>query len=317
VENYYTFLKVDPTTSLENIREALVKQQNVLRQKQNTLSTRDIDGLIEVRDKEKKLGEAAKVFANKEARDTYNKLLKEAGTQPAPDNKQKASAPPVDEIEEKELPPAKNEYHQFRRDQLYANAFSVGNAELFFVGGMGTFVGVYTQSWDWAVGTVPAMFLLAYMLGYRKALSWLPLSIIALVSGLLVYGITMLFAPFHYDQVQTSYFLFNITRPLTLRHQIIAGTCIGVLPALTGFLVFFSSRKTSFEIDFYFGTILFGLGGGIILWLIVTLLGSIFNWGFGFGYGWNLNFLGGFVVTTFAGLGVIILFYVWSKARRA
>jgi uncharacterized protein YjbI with pentapeptide repeats len=218
----------------------------------------------------------------------------------------------------KNLPPAKNKYHQFRRDTLYAkSAIGVIGAEFFLLGGVGTLVGVYTQSWVWALGTVAVLFLLAYILGYRKALTLLPYSITAIVSGMLVYGITLLLIPSHYDQAQASLLWFNTVRILTLRHQIIAGTCIGAVLSLCGLYVFNSSHEfgSFFEVELYGGGILFGIGGGIIVWLIVSSLGSIFNWGFGFGFGWNFNLLCGFLVTVIAGIGVICLLYVWMRAR--
>jgi uncharacterized protein YjbI with pentapeptide repeats len=218
----------------------------------------------------------------------------------------------------KQLPPAKNKYHRFRRDTLYAkSAISVVSAEFFLLGGVGTFVGVYTQSWVWALGTVAVLFLLAYIVGYRKALTLLPYTITAIVSGVLVYGITLLLIPSHYDQAQASLLWFNTVRILTLRHQLIAGTCIGTVFSLFGLYVFNSSHEfgSFFEIELYGGGILLGIGGGLIVWLIVTLLGSIYNWGFGFGYGWNFNLLCGFLVTAVAGIGVICLLYVWVSAR--
>lgn len=67
----------------------------------------------------------------------------------------------------------------------------------------------------------------------------------------------------------------------------------------------------------FVGSLLYSIGDGVLVWLIVTLLGSIFNWGFGFGYGWSFNLLCGFLVTVIAGVGVICLLYVWTRSRRA
>ncbi len=218
----------------------------------------------------------------------------------------------------KKLPPAKNKYHQFRRDTLYAaSAFSVINAEFFLLSGVGTLVGIWTQSSFFAVGTVAALFLLAYLLGYRNALSLLPLSTTAILSAALVYGIIFLLTPAHYDQAQTSLLWFNTVRILTLRHQIIAGMCMGAVFSLFGFYVFNSSHEfvSVFEVGLYGGGVLLGIGGGFVVWLIVTSLGSIYNWGFGFGYGWNFNLFCGFLVTAIAGIGLICLLYVWWRAR--
>ena len=228
--------------------------------------------------------------------------------------------PPMPEAKIKKLPPAKNKYHQFRRDELYAkSAFSVVSAVFFLLSGVGTFVGIWTQSRLWAVGAVTILFLLAYLLGYRKALTLLPLSATAIVSGMLVYGVTFLLASTHYNQAQTSILWFNTVRILELRHQLIAGTCIGAVFSLFGFYAFTSSRVDErwFEIMLYSGGIIFGIGGGFIAWFIVSSLGSIFNWGFGFGFGWNFNLFYGFFVTAIAGMGLIYLLYVWIKTRNA
>ena len=218
----------------------------------------------------------------------------------------------------KALPPAKNKYHQFRRDTLYAkSAFSVVSTEFFLLSGVGALVGIWTQAWYWAVGTVAMLFLLAYVLGYRKALTLLPLSLIALLSGTLAYGITLLLTPFHYDQTQSSFIWFNTVRIMSLKHQIIAGTCIGAICSLCSFYIFTSSNEfgTFFDYMFCVCGVLYGIGGGLLLWLIVNLLGSVFNWGFGFGYGWNFNLFCGFLVTALAGIGIICLLYIWAKAR--
>jgi tetratricopeptide (TPR) repeat protein len=223
-------------------------------------------------------------------------------------------APPESIAENEETTPKApspaNLYQQFRREKLHASAFGAGSGELLLLGGMGALVGVFTQSWPWAVGTVAALFLLAYALGYRKALSLLPWSVIGIVSGTLVYGITVSLASAHYDQVQTSHLWFNVVRLLTLRHQLIAGTCIGAVFSLLGFMVYYS--KIGFNIAGAANSCLV-LGG--IAWLIVISLGSIFDWGFGFGYGWSFGLLYGFVVTVLAGVGVIGLLFVWTRAR--
>jgi uncharacterized protein YjbI with pentapeptide repeats len=226
--------------------------------------------------------------------------------------------PPVPETKVKALPPAKNKYHQFRRDTLYASsAFSVASAEFFLLSGVGALVGVWTQSWFWVVGTVAILFLLAYLLGYRKALSLLPLGVTAILSGVLVYGITFFLTPAHYDQAQMSLLWFHTVRILALRHQIIAGMGMGAVFSLFGLYVFTSSHEfaSSFEMGLYGGGVFFGIGGGFIVWLIVTSLGSIYNWGFGFGFGWNFNLFCGFLVTEIAGIGLICLLYVWRRAR--
>lgn len=178
-------------------------------------------------------------------------------------------------------------------------------------------MGVFTQSWPFAVGSVVVLFLLAYALGYRKALSLLSLGILTIVSIALVTVITLFLASFLYDKAQASQFLFFGTRMLTLRHQIIAGTFIGAVTSLIGFVVFTSSDKEgdSFETYFYGGAVL-GIIGGAIVWVIVTLLGSLFDWGFGFGFGLLFNLLCGFLVTAIAGMGAASLVYVFVKSRR-
>jgi hypothetical protein len=225
-------------------------------------------------------------------------------------------APAGKEAESEEavtLAPPRNAYHGFRRDTLYASTVGVVHGEFALLAGVGTLVGILTQSWPIAVGSVAVLFVLAFVLGYRKALTWIPLTIVALVSGALVWYLTGLTAFLSYDHVQISHFWFDTVRMLTIRHQIIAGAAIGGVVSLAGLYVMGSSRKEPFLGQFYVGVFI-GLFFGGIGWLIVTLLGSIFDWGFGFGYGLLYNVLDGFLVALIAGIGLISLFYVWKKA---
>lgn len=205
-------------------------------------------------------------------------------------------------------------YYKFRHNEIYASTFAVLNAEIFLLAGMGTLIGILTQRWLWAVGTVVVFFALAYP-AYRKAIPLLFLSIIGMISGAFACWITILISPAHYDMVITNNFLFNITGTITFRHQIIAGICIGAIFSLPGFYVLDSSKKTSFDTNLYAGAILLGIGSGSVVWLIVNLLASIFNWGFGFASGWYLNFFGGYLVTACAGIGIICLYYFWSRIQ--
>lgn len=228
-----------------------------------------------------------------------------------------ARTPPDVESTPKETLPVRSKYQQFRQDRLYADTLGVASTEFLLLGGVGTLVGVFTQAWFLAIGAVAVLFLLAYALGYRKALSLVPLNSIAVASGVLACLATLLLASAQYDQVQSSHLWLGIVRTLTIRHQIIAGACIGAFCSLPGFYAFSSSEETSYETYLFAGAVLFGIGGGFALWLIITLLGTIFDWGFGFGYGWLLNLLYGFLPTTAAGIGVIFLLYIWNKTRRA
>ena len=219
--------------------------------------------------------------------------------------------------EPKPLPAPKNQYDMIRLDKLRAKASSIGTAEVFLLGGVGALVGVMTQSWPLALGTVVALALLSYILGYRKLLSWLPLGIIAMACAAVVAALTMYMASLPYDHAQQSHFWFGIIRTLTLRHQLIAGASVGAVASLCGFYVFDSSKKDSFETNFYTGAVFIGIVCGSLLWLIVSALGSIFNWGFGFGYGGLTGFLGGYLVAAIAGVGLITLLFVWKRARGA
>jgi tetratricopeptide (TPR) repeat protein len=219
--------------------------------------------------------------------------------------------------EPKPLPAPKNQYDMMRLDKLHAKASSVGTVEVFLLGGVGALVGVMTQSWLFALATAVVLAVLAYVLGYRKLLSWLPFGIIAVASAAVVVALTFYVTPLPYDHQQISQFWFGIQRALTLRRQIIAGAGVGALASLCGFYVFDSSRKDSFETNFYVGAVFLGMGGGGVVWLVVSALGSIFNWGFGFGYGWLTGFLVGYLVTAIAGIGLITLLFVWKRTRSA
>jgi len=203
----------------------------------------------------------------------------------------------------------------FRKEKLKSEAFSVGSWTFFLLGGLGAIVGVNTQSWPWAVGTVVLAVVLASVFGHRKALSSITLVIMALVSAALVYKLTVFLAGYDYGQVQTSHLLFDAVRHLTLRSQIIAGACAGAIGSLWGFYVY--SDKDHLDLSMLFATLFLALPTGAILWLGLSTLGSIFDWGFGFGYGWDFSLLDGFIITALGGLGLIASTFLWREAHRS
>ncbi|HEY7127412.1 MAG TPA: TIR domain-containing protein [Ktedonobacterales bacterium] len=179
------------------------------------------------------------------------------------------------------------------------------------LGGVGVSVGMLTQSWAWAIQVTAALALIAYPLGYHRAMGLVAGSFILLASGALVFGVTWLFSPLQYDHPEVGHLWFNVVNTVTLRHQMIFGTILGV--GITGIIVFLILFDNFADVDVptpLFNGLLFG---SPVIWLLFIALGSIFNWGFGFGYGWAISFLAGFVALVgCSGLAYVVFVCSWA-----
>ncbi len=188
--------------------------------------------------------------------------------------------------------------------------------------GIGVSVGALSQLWPWAVGVVGVLALLSYALGYRRALGPLETSIIAVLSCVVVFGITWLLATFPYDSPHEShpypwlFFWHDFINTTTLGHQVIFGFILGILAGiLEGLAVILTIVEDDIEEGLAATT--WVLGAALVAWVIFAILGSIFNWGFGFGFGWAFTVLAGFLPPFVAGLGLPPSIFIWWKALTA
>lgn len=209
---------------------------------------------------------------------------------------------------------------KFRRDELYTSASTMVIALLILLIGAGALIGVLTQRWYWAVVGVLLLALLAYFLGYRKALTPLPLGIITLASGIAASGLSLLVTSEDFFLSTLSPTLFSSTRHVTLMDQLIAGICVGALASLPTFYVMDSKPKAGKKDVFgdnLSTAFIMNVMLGAPLWLVANTFAFLFGWGFGFGAGWNVNLLYGCLLMMFAEAGVICLGYVWHRSHQA
>lgn len=184
--------------------------------------------------------------------------------------------------------------------------------------GVGASIGVLSASWQWAVGTIVVLALLSYLLGYRHATGILPFLLIFLVSAALVFVVTQFLATFPYDQAQMGLTWFGLDRTVTLRNQIIFGAALGgggvIYEVIFGIIGYFGADDLNDLLGTISSVAFLGAVGNIVVWLIVAVLGLVFDWPFGFGYGWAFTLLAGTPSILIGGLGLITSGYVCYKA---
>lgn len=178
---------------------------------------------------------------------------------------------------------------------------------------IGAIVGMFSQTWLWAIGATTAIALISFIFGYRKALRLVDITIILLISAGLVFGITLLLATNLYDQPHVSHLWFNAVRVLTLKHQIIFGACIGGGIGLLCGLITLDDFET-YAVSCYTSL---GIIAALVVWLILAILGSIFDWGFGFGYGWVFTLLVGLPLPLFGMTGLFASIFICIRATKS
>lgn len=170
-------------------------------------------------------------------------------------------------------------------------------------GGVGTAVGVFTQSWQYAIAAVVVTCILAYSVGFRKVLSPLTSILIALISAAAAYSIGQYAAGFNYAAQATSYLLYG-NRTLWLGRQIDFGFILGAISMVIYLLVAIDENSLELAGAFLFMAALVGYG----LWVVVSGVIAIFGLGagYGFGSGWQFGLLS-LTISLFLGLGIYTL----------
>jgi hypothetical protein len=225
----------------------------------------------------------------------------------------------------------------FISDELSFTPFAVRGQAFFLLAGLGSIIELLThstQSLHWTVGTValatPLASILAvgtialatpliYLLGYRKAMNFLTMAILALVSAAAVFALTAYCSKLDFDHQRTSQLWFNLTRIMWLGKQVNFGLIFGGIGGVicgTGLLTTNSepiSSRSGFGYTIFWAIVSLLLS--LLGWFILAILPLIFQWGFGFGYGWDISLIS-VVVGCIATGGLIFSFSVWGKASK-
>ena len=170
--------------------------------------------------------------------------------------------------------------------------------------GLGSVIGAWTQSWIWALGTIVITFLLSYVLGYRRALSVLSLSMIVLLSSTIACSIAWYTSTLNYNQAETGQFFGEGT--LWLGRQLNFGLILGATSSFFVFKALFSEKED--DKGAAWGCLICTF---FFVYPAIACLGTS-NWGFGFGFGWWMH-LGGLLMSFIAGAGLVVSFPVWSN----
>ncbi|HLV97323.1 MAG TPA: TIR domain-containing protein [Ktedonobacterales bacterium] len=177
--------------------------------------------------------------------------------------------------------------------------------------GVGSSVGMLSQSWPGAVGAVAALALISYALGYHRELKLAEARNIILISEALALGITLFLSIFQYGQTYPG----DSTDPLWfyIFLSIVLGTSAG---AIEGFAISAMSTGSSFVAMYLDAEGVRQRAAWIflitlIVWLLLTLFFAIAM--FGRGPGWGIPILTGSVVTFVGGVGLITSGYICWK----
>ena len=166
------------------------------------------------------------------------------------------------------------------------------------VAGIGSAVGLFTQSWLWGGIAAIVVAVLAYLLGYFRVIEWYFMLLLVALGVAATYGLSYYAATLSYDQTLTGQFWFLGDRTLWVGRQIDAGVVFG---AISSFYLDYRVLASASEDAFNFGcwTAIF-LVLAVIIWWLIPVFGG------GFGYGPGLPFaLLGLAVGLIGGVGVI------------
>ena len=165
--------------------------------------------------------------------------------------------------------------------------------------------------------TVLAIGLLAFVLGYRKAVSWWLWAGLMLVSAAAVYGVAN-FLPilaFNAQSAHSYSFGFLGSRTVFLGRQLDFGLVLSAIYLYTLLVGTISLARRGADAhrlhEVTRWTLIVCL---LLLWVILALIGSVINLGFGFGLGWwDITLLRGILPNLAIEFGVSSLIFIAAK----
>jgi tetratricopeptide (TPR) repeat protein len=267
------------------------------------------------------------------------RLAKEQKEREARERERQAREQQEKEVQEARLLEMKRTPAWFIQNDLGTTRFVVWCSLFFLLSGLGTAIGILTQSGFLAINTIAITVLLAYIFGFHRAIHRLPerfrqgvnqnvsyaqtikedlgqitLNVIAFLAIIIISSfIALLFVNsvsfLAYNSPQVSHILWFI-RSWSLFRQFTVGLIIGATLSIITFSLSQPKRlKVALGKALIWGTV-----WGISCWLFCALLALIFDWGFGFGNGWNVSLLG-LVVGVIAGTGISSSFIICMKGK--
>jgi hypothetical protein len=185
--------------------------------------------------------------------------------------------------------------------KLETKPYVIWIALLCLLSGIGSAVGMLAQSWYWSVGAVVAVLILAYRLGYRRAIHLFIAIVITVVGCVIAFGLARYAATFSTTSQTSDIWLIG-------RHlfwdgrQVIFGLLIGAASALMMFFVYPDEKEDIFQAKIIGGAGM-GLFMGLFFWAILACFSTLLGWGFGFGAGWYISLIA-LVVGVISGVGL-------------
>jgi hypothetical protein len=170
--------------------------------------------------------------------------------------------------------------------------------------GLGSFIGILTQSWLWAGSMSLLLVLPLFLLRHYRAKDITKTVCVFLISIALVCGIAWYASTLNYNEPHISHLWLIGNRTLWLNRQIYFGLASGIPIGSFLLLIYTFNMEVDFRHYFLFLPL-------ILLWLISTF----FGWGFGYGFGWPFA-LCGCLIGCIGAPGLIYSIVTWSTYGR-
>jgi tetratricopeptide (TPR) repeat protein len=216
-------------------------------------------------------------------------------------------------INEEEAEIRKKTISGFVKLELATSPLLTWAALFCLLSGTGSAIGVLTHSWLWSTGTVGLVMILAYLLGYRRAVHPLMVIGIAVISSAIAFGLAEYGSTFAAAQQLSNAWGGN--QPFWDGRQLDSGLLVGIVVSIITSIIEPSSAEASLR--GFSDALGNGLVGGLIVgpffWAVLALVFTASGWGFGFGPGWYIALIG-LVICTASGVGVYSWWLVYLKA---
>jgi hypothetical protein len=174
------------------------------------------------------------------------------------------------------------------------------------VSGVGTTVGLVTQSWILGLTSAIVASFLAVAV-YYKAMNWLTITVLVLVGVAITFGLTRYASSLLYDQPQVGHFWFFGEQTFWIGRQVDAGVIAGIICGGAAI-----QRPLWHKEETLFLSV---ITLAVPFWVIIlSLIGYFFNGGFGFGPGWFFLIIG--IITSYYSIsGLIISLFVFHASN--
>jgi tetratricopeptide (TPR) repeat protein len=181
-----------------------------------------------------------------------------------------------------------------------------------FLIGLGSVIGILTQSWYWAGGISTLLVSFLYILRPYRAQATIQKIGVFLISIIVICSLAWYMATLNYNQSEISHLWIVGDRTFRLSKQVYFGLISSVLLSSLIFGVARAVDELPLDIENDIWPHVFIAFCAFVLFMIVCFIFTLFGFGFGFGFGW-LFALYGWLVGCIGGWGFIQSIEIWRN----